>query len=218
MKYLQGDGIEIGALHNPMLIDLKKSRVRYVDEKGVEELRKIYPEIKNYKIVEPDIIGTAENLSTIPDETQDFLIANHLLEHVENPIGALKEWYRVLKHGGLLFMAVPDMRKTFDKDRPVTTLQHIIGDYEKGGEYSRREHLVEWCKCILGLSDPATINIKCQELEKEAYRIHYHVWTVNEVKELINYITYKMGWEWEVIKIGNTMPWGNEFLFLLRKV
>jgi ubiquinone/menaquinone biosynthesis C-methylase UbiE len=40
----------------------------------------------------------------LADSSQDFVIANHLLEHLPDPIGALKEWYRVLRAGGTLFL------------------------------------------------------------------------------------------------------------------
>ena len=61
----------------------------------------------------------------LPDGSQDFIIANHLLEHVADPIGALEEWYRLLRPDGILFLALPDKRVTFDKDRPRTTLDHV---------------------------------------------------------------------------------------------
>ena len=61
-----------------------------------------------------------ESLATIPDGSQDFVIADHFIEHCQDPISALTIHFRVLKTGGILYMAVPDKRFTFDKDRPVT--------------------------------------------------------------------------------------------------
>lgn len=42
-----------------------------------------------------------------PDESQDAVFASHVLEHIEDHSEALREWYRVLKVGGYLVIAVP---------------------------------------------------------------------------------------------------------------
>jgi ubiquinone/menaquinone biosynthesis C-methylase UbiE len=42
-----------------------------------------------------------------PDNTFDRLIATHVLEHIYQPHLALKEWHRVLKHGGTLSILIP---------------------------------------------------------------------------------------------------------------
>jgi predicted SAM-dependent methyltransferase len=51
--------------------------------------RKLYPELKSRKFIEPDIIDDGEKLSRIEDASQDFIIANHFLEHCEDPIGTV---------------------------------------------------------------------------------------------------------------------------------
>lgn len=42
-----------------------------------------------------------------PDNTFDRLVATHVLEHIYQPHLALKEWYRVLKHHGILSILIP---------------------------------------------------------------------------------------------------------------
>jgi ubiquinone/menaquinone biosynthesis C-methylase UbiE len=42
-----------------------------------------------------------------PENTFDRLVAIHILEHIYQPHLALKEWYRVLKHGGVLSILIP---------------------------------------------------------------------------------------------------------------
>jgi len=39
--------------------------------------------------------------------SQDAVFASHVLEHIEDSAGALAEWYRVLKIGGYMVIAVP---------------------------------------------------------------------------------------------------------------
>jgi len=55
-----------------------------------------------------DIVG---NIHQIPmkDESVDAIVCSSVLEHVENPIVATKEMYRILKKGGLLFVHVPSI-------------------------------------------------------------------------------------------------------------
>lgn len=66
----------------------------------------------DYKVLDPvntfhpDIVGDIHNLPFI-DNFQDAVVCIAVLEHVENPIQAFKEIYRVLKPGGYCFVYVP---------------------------------------------------------------------------------------------------------------
>lgn len=40
-------------------------------------------------------------------------------------IGTLREWYRVLRPGGMLLAVVPDHRFKFDRYRSVTSFAHM---------------------------------------------------------------------------------------------
>jgi len=59
-----------------------------------------------------DHIGDASDLSRFEDQTFDELYASHVLEHFDynGPMQkTLKEWCRVLKPKGKLYLSVPDM-------------------------------------------------------------------------------------------------------------
>ena len=92
-KYLTGQGIEIGALHYPLEVGEQVS-VRYVDRLSSEELRPLYTELREFPLVPIDIIDDGEKLSRIEDESLDFIIANHMLEHCENPLGTIRNHLR----------------------------------------------------------------------------------------------------------------------------
>ena len=79
-RYLSGNGIEVGALHSPLEVP-SNATVRYVDRMPVDEVRKQYPELAEYHLVEVDIIDDGEILSSIADSSVDFVIANHMIEH-----------------------------------------------------------------------------------------------------------------------------------------
>src|SRR6185503_1848952 len=74
--YISGLGIEIGALHNPLKLPAGAT-ARYVDRLSVPELREQYPELASQELVNVDILADGELLETIPDSTQDFVVANH---------------------------------------------------------------------------------------------------------------------------------------------
>src|SRR5438034_3915304 len=150
--YLKGRGLEIGALHNPLRVS-SRAKVRYVDRLPVAGLRAQYPDLRDKKLVRVDVVDDGERLDTIGTATQDFVIANHFLEHCQDPIRTLDSFFRVLRPGGILYMAVPDKRFTFDRDRPVTPLAHLLRDHAEGPAWSRRGHYEEY---VAHVHRPAT--------------------------------------------------------------
>ena len=78
-----------------------------------------------------DFLSDARTLP-LPDDTLDYLVSSHVLEHLPDPIAALHEWHRVLRPGGLLYLVVPDQRYTFDAPRPTTTTEHLLRDFAEG--------------------------------------------------------------------------------------
>jgi SAM-dependent methyltransferase len=194
--YLSGQGIEIGALHNPLKVP-PKAHVSYVDRLPISELRSHYPELEELPLVDVDVIDDGERLDSFHEGSQDFVIANHFLEHCEDPIGAMENMLRVLKVGGFLYLALPDKRYTFDKDRPVTLFEHLLRDHREGPEWSRRQHYEEY----ISLVDKVTDEEECQRaLERHLsirYSIHFHVWTLNEMIELM-------------MKLGSVVRYGYE--------
>jgi SAM-dependent methyltransferase len=88
-------------------------------------------------------IAEAVDLSAIADGAYDFVLASHVLEHSANPIRALNEWLRVLTESGVLVLVLPHKEGSFDHRRPVTTLAHMIEDYERGTTEDDLTHLPE---------------------------------------------------------------------------
>jgi len=59
-----------------------------------------------------DHVGRAEDLSQFPDDEFDAIYASHVLEHLapRGPLETgLREWHRVLRPGGRLYVSVPDL-------------------------------------------------------------------------------------------------------------
>ena len=214
-RFLSGDGLEIGPLHLPLKVP-PQARPRYVDRMPVDDLRREYPELAGWDLTPVDVIDDGEALSTIAAESQDFIVANHFLEHCENPIGTIETHLGKLKPGGILFYAVPDKRYTFDWRREVTPLEHMIADYDEGPERSRREHYDEWARLVLveaGDSEEDQL-AKARRLEADAYSIHMHVWTQAEFLRLILACRERLG---EPFELEAAARQEIEFMVVLRK-
>ncbi len=124
-KYCTGKGLEIGgAAHNPFGLDT-------VNVDFCDSLDTVYKQEEVRicgKAMPVDIVASGDDIP-LPDESQDFVVSSHVLEHFPNPIKALLEWDRLVRPGGTIFMIVPHKERTFDHVQPRTTLQHIIDDY-----------------------------------------------------------------------------------------
>ena len=211
-RFIRGSGIEIGALNSPLVVPWR-ARVKYVDRLRIGELRVHYPELKRCALIDPDIIDDGERLDKIDSRSQDFLIANHLLEHCENPIGAIESFLRVLKKDGILYLAVPDKRFTFDNDRPITTLKHIIKDHIEGPVWSHAKHFDEW-QILVDKKFRDDFNRQIKTLKDNTYSIHFHVWTYLELLELLAYLKKKLCFEFEIEEF---IFCRSEAIFILRK-
>ena len=64
----------------------------------------------NYDLKKADVKMDATKIP-LPDGSVDELYSSHLLEHFDyfEGIAILKEWYRVLKNGGKMFLETPDL-------------------------------------------------------------------------------------------------------------
>jgi predicted SAM-dependent methyltransferase len=209
--YLQGNGIEIGALHNPLRVS-PRAKVRYVDRMTVADLRRQYPELNDKKLVPVDIVADGELLEGIDDASQEFVIANHFVEHCQNPLLALENMFRVLRVDGVLYLALPDKRFTFDRLRQVTALEHLLRDYTEGPEWSRREHFQEWVRLVNGVTDPVMMERQVEQLLAMEYSIHYHVWTQREMMELLLYLAKQYLFDIEAM-----LRRKDEVIFVLRR-
>lgn len=210
--YLRGEGIEIGALHCPLRLP-RSAHVRYLDRWPVERLRELYPEVSSGNpLPQVDILDDGEKLGQVAAGSQDFVIANHFLEHCQDPVCTIENFLRVLKPGGLAFLAVPDKRQTFDADRPVTGTLHLLHDYRNGPQGSLEEHLEEWVRVVEKVHDPSAVAARVEQLKQTGYAVHYHVW---DDAALLAFIALVRGFF--PMELEAFVRHRAEFIFLLRK-
>jgi SAM-dependent methyltransferase len=177
------------------------------------QLRAEYPELADWDFVTVEIVDNGEVLGSIPDGELDFVIANHFLEHCEDPIQTLWNHLRVLRKGGFIYMAVPDRRYTFDRQRKATSLEHLVRDNTDGPGWSRRGHYEEWARFVERVPEPV-VSCRAADLDEVGLSIHFHVWTSPELAELLEHCRADLGLAMSLETLrGN----GHETLVVLRK-
>jgi SAM-dependent methyltransferase len=138
----------------------------------------------------------ATELDAIPTGVYDFVLSSHTLEHTANPLQALSEWLPVLKVHGMLVLVIPHKDGTFDHQRPVTPLEHLIYDFEHGTTEADLTHLPE----ILALhdlsQDPEAGDFGAfkarSEQNFENRCLHHHVFDTEAVVRLIDHVGVKI--------------------------
>lgn len=141
-------------------------------------------------------IREATNLKGIKNGSYDCVISSHVLEHVANPLRALFEWKRVLKDGGVLLLVVPHKQGTFDHNRPVTKLSHLIQDMQNEVDEHDLSHLTEILKLHDLSMDPEAgtfENFVTRSKDNFNNRcLHHHVFATESVIYMIDYVVLKM--------------------------
>jgi len=211
-RFLRGAGLEVGALQRRLEVP-DHCFVTYVDRLPLPDLIAHYPELRGQPLQKPDLIDDGETLAKVDAGSQDFVIANHFLEHCENPIQTIANLTRVLKEGGILYMAVPDKRFTFDIDRPVTRYAALAETFRRGRRRDRDELYVEWASCV-NRALPSDVNIVARKLLDEKYSIHFNVWALPDLLDFLSECRAEF-------RLPFTLEWvicsENEVILILRK-
>lgn len=209
--FIRGSGIEIGALNMPTVIDTNFADVKYVDFFSNIELKEVYGEIAQ-EAVSVDIVEDGEKLISIKDESLDFIIANHMLEHCENFFKTILLHYQKLNKGGVLFYTIPDKRFSFDIDRDITTLEHFVEDL-KVENTDNNEDYMEWIKKVNKVTGDNEVSHSFESLCEQRYRIHFHVFNVESIMSAMEYLKNNL----IDIQIETVTRNINEVLIILRK-
>ena len=218
--FLQGDGIEIGALHQPLPLGATHiSHIRYVDLLTLAQMRQHFPELSSYRLTAPDVIDDGEVLGYFPNGSLDFIIANHFIEHARNPIGAIKVWINKLKPGGIIWMAIPHRHYTFDVDRPLSSLEHLINDDVLPPDVRKTydfEHYLEWSESVCKKSGEA-IDQYAHQLAQSGEAIHFHTFDGTSFLRIISHIREKLLLPLDILAYVDASEKTGEFLIVLSK-
>lgn len=128
-----GRGLEIGPLASPV-VPRDLGDVYYVDHLATDDLIAKYtsdPNVDERRIVSTDFVWGSNTLTEAVGSAApfDYVVASHVLEHVPDLVGWLKEVATVLRPGGRLSLAMPDRRYTFDVRRRDTDVSEVVEAY-----------------------------------------------------------------------------------------
>jgi SAM-dependent methyltransferase len=228
--HLHGSGIEIGPGPHPFRLLPQGVDVRFVDHWGLKERHELVAELRadvdlthpgaGTDYVEPDIVAdfNTDRLSVIADDTQDFVIASHVLEHLAEPIGFMAEIHRVLRAGGVTLILLPDRRRTEDRFRPPTPLDHLVAEHRAGVNEVSDAHLIEFLK-DRGKRVKGTSQDRQRTLDTwRKQSIHVHCWDAQEFLEVLLWGIEHLGEQWEFVD-GSLYepPIHYEFGYVLRR-
>jgi len=99
-------GASVGTTAKQSVSRLPKGSVILNIGSGVKKIREDVINIDSFHYENVSVVADAHSLP-FKDNYADAVIAESLLEHLENPSQAVKEFYRVLKLGGMLYIITP---------------------------------------------------------------------------------------------------------------
>lgn len=207
-RHCRGSGIEIGAGSHPYC---SPSNTIFVDRSSENA----------HGTRNADILADAAHIP-LADASFDFLFSSHCLEHHQNTIATLREWLRLLKPGGTLFLILPHAERGLDRHRARTTLEHHIQDFETLGEEPDRSHFEEMKAGWRALEDLAHWEAYHREFWKADFwdwefrlandNFHFHVWTQDDMVKLLHHLGL------EILYVDDHLPdRGDSFVVIARK-
>jgi SAM-dependent methyltransferase len=223
VRYVSGEGIEIGPGHAPFPLPYPGTTARYVDRWKPDENLGLFPELGDAAVFAmPDIIAdlNVDRLSMLTDGSQDFVIASHVLEHLVDPLAHLAEIHRVLRPGGVALILLPDRQRTLDRDRPATTLEHLLADHASGLREADNAHVEEFLRCGGGWNEAWDAAERAAQFDYHRQRsFHMHCWTQAEFLPALRYSITDMDLSWELLDalFVDDVPNSIEFGFILRR-
>ena len=213
-------GIEIGAWTQNSF-DLRKSiNVDFSDEQGgLWQHKACVPAVVN-------IVALGDDLP-FKDRSLDYVLTSHVIEHFFDPVKAMKEWYRVIRPGGYIFIIAPHMDRTCDQHRPPTPAQELL-DRAAGRitiqDYARPRDMAALERIGLPKLGPndypqrlfrSKTGVKLEEgwvwYEKDDHH-HWSTWRTEDFVELVKKLDFKIV---ELQDVDDKV--GNGFTIVIRK-
>lgn len=138
-KYLAGlRGVELGgASYNRFFLDTVNA-----DYSATADTVAMQLEYAGH-VIAVDVVAEAWDLP-LDDDSFDFVLASHVLEHIPDPIAALNEWARVASRYVFIILPLRDYQP-YDRERELTTDEELLERHEQGPRVEEwRGHWSRW--------------------------------------------------------------------------
>jgi hypothetical protein len=228
-------GLEIGALDRP-IVPRSLGPVEYVDRATREGLLEAYKghEVDHAAIVEVDHVWGEQSLLQAVGgrRAYAYVLASHVIEHVPDLFGWLREIASVLEDGGVAAFIVPDKRFTFDILRRTSSPAELADAYvrklRRPDPRQIFDHVVYTRNTDQDgvLADPLTVLQErealdfCQRVHDGQVYIDVHCWvfTPRSMVEALD-LGSRLGLlPFEIARLEPTAPGSIEFLLALRRL
>ena len=219
-----GNGVEVGAMCFPAKLP-KATSILYADIGTSDEIRRSIEETgytgyrgeyPNVSIVFPP---DRPPLESIKNSSLDFVYSSHSLEHSPNPVGALVDYLRVIKKGGIVYTIIPNSRFTYDRERQVTSPSILIKKFRQNiWNYTLEEYEDVYLNTVdhylyLGKSkNDARIAFESESLSHKGGH-HIHVFDEVNTLSIIKFVTNLSGGRLLYFDLE-----GNSIIFAIQKI
>jgi SAM-dependent methyltransferase len=104
-----------------------------------------------------DVVAPGDELP-FEDDSHDFVFSSHVIEHFPDPIKALYEWVRVARR--YVVLIAPHRDRTFDADRPLTSVEELIERHRTALASDEDRHWSVWtCESFLEMCAAAGLRV-----------------------------------------------------------
>lgn len=176
--------LEVGAYYRPTL-PRNVFKSRYVDFYNTAELRREAEKegLNPARVVEVDYVVRGEDYRDVVRDKFGIVVANHVLEHVSNPIKWLNMISELMEDNGILFVSLPDKKFSFDRLRHNTNLAHLLTDFLSNTTTIGPEHVIEilmyYDNTLFGRQNDISSALDLETLKQQMHLpwpgIHSHV-------------------------------------------
>lgn len=176
---LRGQGLEIGALAAPVPLPPDVA-VRFVDVRDRTAAAALFPELDPERLARVDHVVDldAEGLSRFADGSFDFVIANHAIARVADPIRFLGELFRVVRPGGHVVLSTADREYTAERAREETGFGRLLAAHRAGVTRVDDGHYLDFLAGV----HPEILALPAADIQATVQRVRarrepVHVWS-----------------------------------------
>ena len=225
--------LEIGALDCPTFLK-SEGNVYFADYFSRSESVGRHTAAKNHDsslIVDVDFILREKILSEAVTVTPNLIIANHVMEHLPNPIQWLLDLANIADNPTYLLLSLPDRQYTFDYFKPVSDAVDWIRSYDVAQEIPDKYQILRHLYYHADVTGPKAWNndipedhmyrrtmpqaiIQSAELSKVYTDVHCSIFTCESFCRLISDVQHLI--PWKIWHFEDVAPQENEFKILMR--
>ena len=228
--------LEVGTLNTPT-IRPGECKTSFLDWFSTDELYARHlsnPKVNTDELVEVDrVVRSRDFAEHVPDKV-DLLIANHVIEHVPDPIHWLDQARRCLEPDGRLFLCIPDRRYTFDYFRRESDAVDLIAANNEAHEMPTAAQIA---RHLYYLTDVTHLQIwengppvafhprmdfsvaleRARTLSATYTDVHCWVFTEDSLLRTFEALHSSRHIRWEIAAFEGVQPGQNEMRLLLRR-